>query len=319
MKKSEYDINDTFNDAPNFTILTPGVCNAKCDFCFWNHEDGKIKPTDDYLSRLELTLLNLPKQFKLISISGGEPTISKYFDEILTTVRKVRQYRSFDRVVLTTNGTKLLQKLSDKNSSKLFETIDFINISRHGIDDSENEASFKTSRIPDTEDLKLIISLLKEDKKIPVTLNCVIPEESNDIKWIMRYLSFAKNVKASSVSFRKVASNISPTKVEKEFMDMFGNGNSNNCPVCRGRSQDVLGFEVRWKGSVTEPSVDCKKVYEGVFHPDGHLYADWARNIPIDVSFKTESKSIQLKVINVKETTKSSNYASCGSSSGGCR
>ena len=135
----------------------------------------------------------------------------------------------------------------------------------------------------------------------------------------MRYLSFAKGVNASSVSFRKVASDISPTPVEKEFIQMFGNGISNNCPVCRGRSQNVLGFELRWKGSVTQPSIDCRKVYEGVFHPDGHLYADWARNVNIDVPFKIGAVVNSLAVIQPQTSTKSSGYAGCGTSSyAGC-
>jgi sulfatase maturation enzyme AslB (radical SAM superfamily) len=41
---NDFDINNSYSSNPNFTILAPGSCNSKCEFCFWNRDEGKIKP-----------------------------------------------------------------------------------------------------------------------------------------------------------------------------------------------------------------------------------------------------------------------------------
>lgn len=250
-------ISDTFNDHPNFTILTPGACNAKCEFCFWNHQDGKIKPPSDYGGRLIRTLLALPAQYRSISISGGEPTRSPHLLTVLNAVATARRYRAYDRVVLTTNGSNLDEVLDCAPDLR----VDFINISRHHYRDDANQRIFRTRAVPTAEALQGLVGAARH-AGIPVTLNCVI-DESTDRDFILQYIDFAHRVGVGSVSFRKEASTITPTAVEEHFQSTFPRGPSNDCPVCRGATQRIFGMEVRWKGSVTEPSVECGKTYEG--------------------------------------------------------
>ena len=42
----------TQNKNPNFTIVLPGTCQAKCDFCFWK-EDSKIRVDNPEANRSE--------------------------------------------------------------------------------------------------------------------------------------------------------------------------------------------------------------------------------------------------------------------------
>ncbi len=64
-----------FRQQGNVTVLLPGSCAARCEFCFWNREDGKIKQSVDYARRLVDQLAALPRHmFPALSISGGEET-----------------------------------------------------------------------------------------------------------------------------------------------------------------------------------------------------------------------------------------------------
>lgn len=304
-------INDTFNQTPNFTVLVPGTCNAGCNFCFWNHKDGLINPPGNYLELLRHTLLRLPENFRAISVSGGEPTTSKYLMPILEVIKEVRMIRYFDRVVMTTNGSNLPDLLAFEDFPG--GVVDFVNISRHHYDDRENIKIFRTGRVPSTETLIKIISGLKR-RNVPVTLNCVVNQLTTQA-FIFQFMGFFRQVGAHTVSFRKEASTIKPTPVEEVMVSMFGAGQSNNCPVCRVRHQDLLGHSITWKGSVIEPSVECGKTYEGVFHPDGLLYADWARKHPLKVGRVIHNKIEDLPDLSAEAT---SVVYSCGGSHTGC-
>jgi MoaA/NifB/PqqE/SkfB family radical SAM enzyme len=305
------DIHDTFNQHPNFTVLVPGTCNAACAFCFWNHKDGLIRPPADYLERLHNTLLRLPKNFRAISISGGEPTTSTYLMPILEVIKEVRTVRAFDRVVMTTNGSSLPDLLAYEDFPG--GVVDFINISRHHYEDAENRRIFRSVKIPGTNELFKIIRALKI-RGVPVTLNCVVNDLTTQ-SFIFQFMDFFTKTGAHTVSFRKEASTIEPTPVEKMMISMFGAGESNNCPVCRVRNQNLLGHNITWKGSVTEPSVECGKTYEGVFHPDGNLYADWARKHHLKVGRVIHNK---IEDLPGPATEAAPVVYSCGGSRTGC-
>jgi organic radical activating enzyme len=82
---------------PNFTVMLPGACNAKCGFCFWNHKDGQIKPPTDYMEKLADVVSKLsPETFPAVSLTGGEPTLSKYLKPVFGLLRSSRYW---DRIV----------------------------------------------------------------------------------------------------------------------------------------------------------------------------------------------------------------------------
>ena len=67
---------------PNLSIVMPGGCNGKCDFCFWQ----KTKPCGGYLEKLTGVFTSLPSQFSQLSITGGEPTLSPYLENVLNLI-----------------------------------------------------------------------------------------------------------------------------------------------------------------------------------------------------------------------------------------
>lgn len=296
---------------PNTTILLPGGCNAMCSFCFWNRNESKIVPPADYFDKVFNILNKLPEDFKTLSISGGEPTISAYFSNFIDRLAKFRRENSYlDRVVLTTHGGNL-----DKHIPFIHSVVNHVNISRHAIGDKLNQEAFNSNKIPTDAQLKDLIRKIHKETSCDVTLNCVIdPEVSTEFCY--EFIEYAKNLGANAVSFRKVASDALPTDAEQYFVGRYGKIKESKCPVCRGLTQNVKGFNVRWKGSVNEPSITTGGVYEAVIHPDGNVYTDWNMKVPLDLSkVKTKPKT-KVKPVSIPKVSKSSSGGGCGS--GGC-
>jgi hypothetical protein len=114
----------------------------------------------------------------------------------------------------------------------------------------------------------------------------VVPDDSDLgvgvlTKFCQKFIEYAKSLGADAVSFRKVASNVEPTRAEKFFAKHYGVDSETQCPVCRGMNQIVDGYDVRWKGTVNEPSLDTNGIYEVIIHPDGNGYVDWGMTKPV--------------------------------------
>lgn len=299
---------------PNTTVLLAGSCNAKCDFCFWNRDGAKVRQPFNYVSIVLEAVKALPEEFRVLSISGGEPTLSPYFEEFLSKLGGFRRSRHLDRVVLTTHGGNLLPHIALVGS-----VVEHINISRHGIGTEENVAIFKTNKIPTDNELMHLISQIRRKTSSDVTFNCVVKPDVT-VEWCERYIGYAQLMGANAVSFRKEASDASPTKAEQWFASRYGIDNETECPVCRGMVQHVSGengkpFQVRWKGSVMEPSIETNGVYEVVIHPDGKAYTDWNMKVPLSMT-ATEAKKKTIPIKSQPSVILSNRIGGCGS--GGC-
>jgi len=268
----------------NTTILLNGSCNAECDFCFWDRNEAKIKAPENYFNKIFDSLKSINGLSNVLSISGGEPTLSKYFPKFLVMLSKFRREYQLNRVVLTTHAGNLLKHIDLVGS-----VVDHINISRHGIGDAENYNIFKTNNIPSDADLVYLIKEVHNRTLCDVTLNCVIKNDVS-VDFCYKFIDYAKSLGADAVSFRKEASTVTPTEAELFFVETHGVISSNNCPVCRGVNQLVKGFDVRWKTSVNEPSIDLNSIYEYIIHPDGNLYADWNMRFLVSVSNNNSEK-----------------------------
>lgn len=277
---------------PNFTAILPGVCQARCRFCI--EPEGPPPPSLAYwLEQFEqLMLRELPSLFRIVSISGGEPTLSAAFPQALDILARARAEGRLHRVVLTTNGsTKSILKHIDD----IGRAVTHVNISRHAADDEDNAKIFKTAKVPTTEDLRDIISLLNH-RGLPVNLNCVYSGEHLFGQRIRnaspayiraeskRFISFARAVGASSVVFRhdhRVWDD-RPTALERVFED-YSVQHRAECASCRVIGKVIRGMPVNFKRSAYEPMEHHleSELYELVLHTDGGLYRDWSRNQPV--------------------------------------
>lgn len=258
---------NTRNTNPNFTIVLPGTCQASCGFCFWKED----KNTTMFLKMLKKSLKKLPDLFNQISISGGEPTLSPVFDEALSIIRKYKEKGKIKKVVLTTNGIKLLEKKLDG--------IDHINISRHSFDDSANEKIFGTKHVPTTE---LLQEINKHCNKqgIDVNYNIVLVPGVNDEMNLAQYIFWAKATYASSLTFRNQYGEYGVSKIEDIVLKEGYKPNIvSSCPVCRTSSYIIRGMKVKFHSSDYEPTESTKfdkdEVYEVILQPNGNLTRDW--------------------------------------------
>lgn len=246
----------------------------------------------------------LPSKFRVISISGGEPTLSPMLKPFLKALGAYqRRSHRFDRIVLTTNGAKLMENLPF-----ILAVVDHINISRHASTDEANNKVFQTSSVPSTDTIKTICALLSHTV-VDVTLNCVICDNTKK-KFCMEFIEYAKCVGATAVSFRKVASTTTLTPVENKLRKQYGTVSADSCPVCRGAVSKIEGLEVRWKGSVEEPSIHLGKVYEAVIHADGKLYSDWGRKKPLRIDSSSERRRV-LQPVSFSSSCGSSGIPKC--------
>jgi MoaA/NifB/PqqE/SkfB family radical SAM enzyme len=260
-------------DTPNLSVMLPGHCNAKCEFCFWNRDQQANKfPMMDFADRLARILDSLPWQFSQVSVTGGEPTISPVLDEVMAVLRERRE--RFPKVVLTTNAVRLM-----KNRDVIYGVVDHINISRHHHSDLENAAIFKTRGVPCESE---IAKILKVDYGADICFNCVVPPTVTE-KFCQSYIEWARYYQQiAAVNFRIYHNSMEECRAQKEFEKVYGSTDVTTCPVCRVMRMNVEGMQVNWKYSVQEPTQHWNGIYELVVQPDGRVTADWAGVQEID-------------------------------------
>ena len=261
---------------PNFSIVVPTGCNAKCKFCFW--EGGKGVDKEEYLTKLKRVLDFLPQEFTQCSITGGEPTMLPWLGEILELVRK-----RFARVVLSTNGYRLY------TSIRIYNNVDHINISRHSASAYMNKKIFGTDSVPSDVMLEAICNDANA-QGVDVTLNCVV-KEGLATESVYEYVQYAKDVGANAVCFRKEHSDLVPLPAEGKMLTKVVDGSE--CPVCRTNVMLIRGMKVSWKYSVSEPSNELDSIYELVMQPDGSLTSDWKGEHEIMAFTKAERAEIK--------------------------
>ena len=256
-------------EEPNFSIITTGGCNSHCHFCT---DPMNYKASPDYLNNLKIALKNKPQKFNRVIITGGEPTLSPLLKDIL-----VLSSLYFDKVVFTTNGTKLQQ-----NAHIISNLIDHLNVSRHGIGYEDNVKVFKQKNIPTDEVLKETIPVLLHNG-VDVNFNHVYGEKDILTRdYVMRYIDYVRSLGGTSISFRydQNVNKLENTPIEEEFLKTNQVVREGNCKVCRNFAMIIDGFTVVWKSSFANPSLwmDENEIYEYIFHTDGLLRTGWDRN-----------------------------------------
>jgi molybdenum cofactor biosynthesis enzyme MoaA len=208
-----------YGTTPNFSIVLPGGCNAKCDFCFWRQE----RTVNDYMAKLEETLSVLPRQFSQVSVTGGEPTLSPRLADVLSLLKTTRR---FGKVVFTTNGVKMLEVLG--KHWETFAVVNHVNVSRHYADERRNRDAFRTDNVPRALEIKEIAGFLNR-LGIDVTFNCVI-DDSFGRQDVLDMLALSKWCGVSAVCFRKKHGDLRPTRAERAFRE-WAIVDERRCPV----------------------------------------------------------------------------------------
>lgn len=269
----------TKNTNPNFTIILPGPCQAKCSFCYWKED----KNNSNFIKGLRKALEELPPLFNQISISGGEPSLSPFFDETLNIIKEYKKSGKIQKVVLTSNGIKLINKNLDG--------IDHINISRHSYSDNLNSKIFETKHIPSKDDLKELANYINSFG-IDVNYNVVLIDDINTNHNLIQWTNFAKETNVTSLTFRNQYGIYGISLLESYLLENNYKPNIiSSCPVCRTSTFYVEGIKTKFHSSDYEPTesnkFDVNEVYEVILQSNGNLTRDWeAKKILIDLNNK---------------------------------
>lgn len=166
------------------------ACQARCKFCVEQNTTCKENATL-YIQCVDEMLTEMERAGILFSVSltGGEPTLFPKFKELC----EVLSHHKIHFLTMNTNGGMVLDYLPVIDG--LF---DFINISRHSIDDNRNYAIFGTTNIPDIAELKLIKRELKQTK---MRIQCVM-YEINSLKAFKEFTQAYDF--ADDISFRRL-------------------------------------------------------------------------------------------------------------------
>lgn len=257
-------------EEPNFSIITPGGCNSHCSFCT---DPMNYKAAKDYLPNLQQAVMNKPEKFNRVSITGGEPTLSPLLTEILLLSRLY-----FDKVVLTTNGTKLLQTMQTMS-----RTIDHLNVSRHRIGYDDNVEVFKQKNIIADGELREAVHYFLS-QGVDVNFNHVYGPADTfiDRDYVSRYINYVKGLGGTSISFRydQNLNKLANTWIEEDYLRDHEVVREGNCAVCRNFAMIIDDMVVVWKSSFANPSqwMNEGEVYEYIYHTDGKLREGWERD-----------------------------------------
>lgn len=143
-------------------IKVSNGCNAKCAFCV-EHGSKIGDNAEKLLSNVDNMLTEMEREGILhtVSVTGGEPTIWPHFAALCEILKK----HNIPFVTMNTNGVNL-----EKYIDIIDGLFDFVDISRHAIDDVENQRIFGVKNVPMLDDLKRIKSKLTKTK---LRLQCV--------------------------------------------------------------------------------------------------------------------------------------------------
>lgn len=250
----------TYNYPPNFSVIVPGGCNARCAFCFWKQE----KECKNYLEVLEDTIMKLPKEFEVVSLTGGEPTLNPNLGDIVGVLKK-----RFNKIVLTTNGEKLIEFIQ---SNKNLPT--HVNISRHGYNWISTKDIFKVEPILDG--TVMLCNNILNSLNISSTMNVVctdLPLHNYE-----DFILYAKSLDFNRLCFRIDHKN---GKYSKEFP--FHSKYESENPVSKCAGYLIKGMVVEVRSSALEAVDIVDYCHEAVFHPSGKITLDWKGEHEIDM------------------------------------
>lgn len=247
--------------------MLPGGCNAHCSFCCWSRRNEPFSKTD-YIQKLEEKLVSLIPHSNSINILGGEPLISSHLSSVLDLIRKLKQKHSFPKIVLTTNGSALINKLS------LFEgVVNHVNLSRHALTDDNNRLVFgQKAFLPADKILLAAEKLIEID--IDLSVNCVLFDKTtvNTKKDILDFIKFCKANGAVSVCFKKVEGDPLDKLPQQKLFDNIPTIKSTSCDVCRTDTQIINKTIVYWQAALDRSS---KTIKDLIINPDLTVTSDW--------------------------------------------
>ena len=251
------------------TVILPGYCNAKCPFCYDLPQNISEL---DYIKKLKETLEQIPDNVRKLAITGMETTMSPFFDELLDLNKYFKDNKKYDFMFLNTNGFLL-----NKYGSRIGESFDSINISRHAANDEDNYIIFGTNTVPSLYDLKEIIPELKLESG--VNINTVVTDDLSDeekMDKIYGMVDASKYVGANSLTIRFEATDRLRTKPLIDDLNKLETLQFNANPGCKFWLKRINDLYVVLKYVTKEPTSYSDWNYGYIVQRNLDVTRDWA-------------------------------------------
>jgi MoaA/NifB/PqqE/SkfB family radical SAM enzyme len=270
-------------------------CNAKCDFCIEQESCRKENPLF-VIYRVDKMLKEQKKAGILnsVSVTGGEPTIMLNFPFLCDVLYRHRENIKF--LTLNTNGSNI----DIIPAMDLQSVFDFINVSRHSIDDEENRRIFRTNKVPDLKHLRAYKELWCYETKMRIQCVMQKPMSVDEFLKMLEVYRFADNV-----SFRRLMN--PPSNKFDAYHETYENSYfdildyvSKNGKFIEQTIQDYYVYEI-WEIngvnvtfsysdmdalSNVENEEDDSIIREFIIHPDGVISGSWndGKKVILDAS-----------------------------------
>lgn len=298
----------------NLSVFLTDECNASCNFCvaklrYFHEGVDFVKPKIDddnvYFERMKKILALLKPLNPSVSLTGGEPTLSRRLPEVLDILNSYNVRKR----TMTTNGSELLRQVESCGKTVLDELIDYrlahLNISRAHYDEKINQEIMQIKGGFSNADLEFIVRKARKYNIRP-RLSCILLREHiHTFDDVLRYLDWAESIGVDNVVFRQLMSfneaavkwgtvpeyclkNITDLNplweiIEKDSRFTIINqvlGYYYYVEVYHYRNIDVVfeGADLKQIDAEKERSsagLGTPVIYEMVFHPNGNLCGSW--------------------------------------------
>ncbi len=143
--------------------LLGNSCNLNCDFCFWEKKfpPATLKLAKHIIDEIKKTGI------KKITVSGGEPTYTDHFLEIIKYAKKNNL-----EIILHTNGLLINKKIA-KKMAPLISRISL------AIDGSNEKMAIEMRKKPFTKHTLFLIDLFNS-LKVPVNIKTLVTEVNKE-------------------------------------------------------------------------------------------------------------------------------------------
>lgn len=285
-----------FSDA-QISLYVTKKCNANCSFCMNKLEKRCVNSfeldDDKYYQMLDYYLEFFSDIKPWITITGGEPTISKRLVPILKKIKeKGYKIRTF-----STNGSHLLDIVEGKPVIQYMlenNVLNNVNISRMAVNDEDNSKLMHISVQESNNDKLKHIATFAKTNDIEIRISCNLLENGvKSLDDILNFKKFYNDLGIQTIMFRELI----PLPYEDEvqipidsiFEEIKNNDKFELVRVIEGLYYTVTVYNYEdylVKCYKEKGTADKDVIREFVIYPDGKLDNGFDNETLMEVSYE---------------------------------
>ena len=274
-------------------------CNGNCDFCITRTKERYSEKRKTNLKNQLESLKKISGIYHSVEFVGGEPLL--YCDNIRSMLELIKCQKK----VIVTNGIKT----EWYSNIDLLEKFDHIDISRHSIDDFENQKIIKSNNLLGLDDFKNMDNNIKEKIRINITcFKCGI----DSVEKIERFIDVFKSLGIKQFMFANLTNLIKDSFHDDSLVEYTTNNRISDKEfdswqqtlINKGYSlkKEIIGYahfvkilekdgvtlvfksnsEVNSAQTLINYYRENKCLLELVLAPNGDLFADWSYSQKIE-------------------------------------